>query len=123
MRSGIAKSCLKSGIILLASLSLLPRLGGSVPYALAASDAGSQYAVEGVALGSRTLKSSDDYRQYQCAPSDQFTGYTWCTKKRTDREPRGKFDVSNSILHDRDGTLVYINRFQAPAYRTGTEVE
>lgn len=81
------------------------------------------YAVEGWALGTHTLISSDEYRQFQCAPSDQFAGYTWCTKKRTASEPRGKFDASYSVLHDRDGTLAYINRFQSPAYWSGTEVD
>jgi hypothetical protein len=38
----------------------------------------SVYAVEGLSLGSGVHFDSADYREYQCHPSDQFDGFTWC---------------------------------------------
>ena len=62
------------------------------------------------------------YRDYQCDPSDQFDGFTWCQKTSRERERRGSFDVSYTILHSRDGSAVYINRNQAPAFWDPNEV-
>ena len=82
-----------------------------------------RYVVEGLALGSRVSVNSTVYREYDCAPSEQFSGFTWCTKVRDDKEPRGPFKTSISILHDADGTAFYINRYQEPAYWGPKEVE
>jgi hypothetical protein len=77
---------------------------------------GPAYAVDGFTLGSRVQRASAAYRDYQCGPSDQFDGFTWCTKTRQDRERRGAFTATYSILHAADGTVIYVNRFQEPAF-------
>jgi len=82
----------------------------------------SQYAIGGLALGGRVRFDSAAYRDYQCDPSDQFDGFTWCQKTSRERERRGSFDVSYTILHSRDGSAVYINRNQAPAFWDPNEV-
>jgi hypothetical protein len=89
---------------------------------LALDLATSSYGVEGVTVGSRLPPGSDLYREYQCRPSEQFSGFTWCTKQRNDRERRGKFEASYSILRAPDGTVAYVNRFQKPAFLAPTEV-
>jgi hypothetical protein len=76
------------------------------------SRSGSRYVVAGVGLGSRAFDSSE-YREYKCSPSDQFDGFTWCQKTR---QERGFANVTYSILHSQDGTVVYVNRFQEPAF-------
>src|SRR5258708_2546463 len=76
----------------------------------------SVYAVGGVALGATVQSGSSAYREYKCAPSDQFDGFTWCQKTRKDKERRGRFNVTYSILHSRDGAAVYVNRYQEPAF-------
>jgi hypothetical protein len=73
------------------------------------------YGVSGLRLGSRVQFDSSDYREYKCGPSDQFEGFTWCQKTRQERDRRGLSNVTYSILHSRDGTVVYVNRFQEPA--------
>jgi hypothetical protein len=73
------------------------------------------YGVSGLRLGSRVQFDSWDYREYKCGPSDQFEGFTWCQKTRQERDRRGLSNVTYSILHSRDGTVVYVNRFQEPA--------
>jgi hypothetical protein len=76
----------------------------------------SVYAVGSVALGATVQSGSSAYREYKCAPSDQFDGFTWCQKTRKDKERRGRFNVTYSILHSRDGAAVYVNRYQEPAF-------
>ena len=74
---------------------------------------GSKYVVVGLSLGSRVQFDSSDYREYKCSPSEQFDGFTWCQKTR---QERGFANVTYSILQSQDGTLVYVNRFQEPAF-------
>jgi hypothetical protein len=81
----------------------------------------SKYGVDGLALGGRVQFDSAAYREYECAPSDQFAGFTWCHKKRVEKEARGQFTSSYSILHSADGTAFYISRSLEPAFFTGNE--
>jgi hypothetical protein len=76
----------------------------------------SPYVINGLALGGRVRFDSASYREYQCTPSDQFEGFTWCQKTRKQRGRRGSFSASYSILHSRDGNAVYINRYQKPTF-------
>ena len=76
----------------------------------------SAYTVDGLALGERVQSSDAGYREYKCAPGDQFGGFTWCQKSRQQRERRRSFNITHSLLQSRDGRVVYINRFQAPAF-------
>jgi serine protease Do len=79
------------------------------------------YSVGELTLGGRY--NSDVYRKYDCNPSEQFEGFTWCVLKKDEREKRGSFKASYSILHSQDGTAVYINRFQEPAYWEDNELK
>jgi hypothetical protein len=81
------------------------------------------YAVAGLALGSRVQFDTSDYREYKCSPSEQFVEFTWCQKTRQERERRGSTNVTHSILHSRDGTVVYVNRYQEPAVFGPNEVD
>jgi hypothetical protein len=69
-----------------------------------------------LALGSRVQFDNSDYREYKCSPSEQFAEFTWCQKTRQERDPRQAFNVTYSILHSQDGTIVYVNRFQEPVF-------
>jgi hypothetical protein len=81
----------------------------------------SAYAVGGVALGATVQSGSSAYREYKCGPSDQFDGFTWCQKTRKEKERRGTFSATYSILHSRDGAAVYVNRYQEPAFFGASE--
>ena len=81
------------------------------------------YAVEGLALGARIPFDSSAYREYKCNPSDQFDGFTWCQQTRQQGERRRSSDVTYSLLHSRDGSIVYINRYQTPAFFGRNEAE
>jgi ribosomal protein L9 len=82
-----------------------------------------EYAVDGLAVGTQLNFSSASYREYKCSPSDQFDGLTWCQKTRTDKERRRSYIAAYSLLHSRDGNILYINRTQEPAFVNPKEVE
>ena len=76
----------------------------------------SAYTVDGLALGERVQSNNSGYREYKCSPSDQFDGFTWCQKRRQEKERRRSFNVTNSLLHSRDGKVVYVDRYRARAF-------
>ena len=78
------------------------------------------YSVGGLQLGARF--GTEVYKKYECTPSEQFEGFTWCVLKKQERESRGSFTASYSVLHSSDGTARYINRFQEPAFWDDDEV-
>jgi ribosomal protein L9 len=82
-----------------------------------------EYAVDGLAVGTQLNFGSASYREYKCSPSDQFDGLTWCQKTRTDKERRRSYIAAYSLLHSRDGNILYINRTQEPAFVNPKEVE
>jgi ribosomal protein L9 len=82
-----------------------------------------EYAVDGVAVGTQLNFDSGSYREYKCSPSDQFDGLTWCQKTRSDKERRRSYIAAYSLLHSRDGNILYINRTQEPAFLNPKEVE
>jgi tetratricopeptide (TPR) repeat protein len=86
----------------------------------------SKYVVnglDGLSLGGRVSPRSNEYQEYQCKPSEQFEGVTWCNKQRFEKEPRGLYRSSYTIAHSRDGTICYLNRSQEPAFFSVGEVD
>jgi hypothetical protein len=80
--------------------------------------------LDGLSLGGRVSPQSNEYQKYQCTPSDQFEGVTWCNKQRLDeKEPRGLYRSSYTIAHSREGTIYYLNRSQEPAFFNAGEVD
>ena len=93
-------------------------------YLVLCSDAiAAEYAVDGLAVGTQLNFASASYRQYKCSPSDQFDGFIWCQKARTDKERRGSYIAAYSLLHSQDGNISYINRSQEPAFFNLREAE
>src|SRR5262245_56523941 len=76
-----------------------------------------------LAVGTQLDFGSSSYREYKCSPSDQFDGLTWCQKTRSDKERRRPYIAAYSLLHSRDGNILYINRSQQPAFFNPKEVE
>ncbi|MDU1695876.1 MAG: hypothetical protein E6848_40635, partial [Bradyrhizobium sp.] len=69
-----------------------------------------------VPLGSTISFETANYKEYQCRPSDQFSGFTWCQKQRTERTSRGEYLSSYSLLHTDEGRVYYLNRSLDPAF-------
>ncbi len=74
------------------------------------------YVVDGLALSARVSFESAPYRGYQCSQSELFPDLMRCqrTQRQQDWGARRSFDTTDSILHDRDGKAIYINRHVAP---------
>ena len=90
-----------------------PRLNPELPRTMGQL---SKYKVDKIPLGSTIPFGSANYKEYQCRPSDQFSGFSWCQKQRTERAPRGAYLSSSSILHTEDGRVFYLNRSLEPAF-------
>jgi hypothetical protein len=80
------------------------------------------FSVDGLTLGSKVPYGNPAYQQYQCVPSQKFEEFVWCTKTINDKEPRGRFKAWFSFLRAEDGAVVYVNRYQEPAYWSANEV-
>src|SRR5262249_5921358 len=85
--------------------------------------AATEYAVDGLAVGTQLDFDSASYREYKCNPSDQFEGFFWCQKSRTEKERRGSYIVTHSLLRSQDGRISYMNRSQEPAFLNPKESE
>jgi S1-C subfamily serine protease len=81
------------------------------------------YSVTGVAVGTRVQFDSEAYHEYRCGPSQVFGGLTLCVKTTDDTDQRSPFVAYDGLLHSRDGTVVYVSRYQDPAYWRDDEVE
>ena len=81
------------------------------------------YSVIGVAIGSRVHFDNESYQDYRCGPSAMFDGLTLCVKTTDDTDQRGPFVAYDGLLHSGDGTVVYVSRYQDPAYWRDDEVE
>src|SRR5262249_22284157 len=78
-----------------------------------------KYVIEGLVLGTQLNFESASYGEYRCRPSEQFDELTWCQKTR-----RGRSDIAiYSLLHSREGSVLYINRSQEPAFLNAKKAE
>jgi outer membrane protein OmpA-like peptidoglycan-associated protein len=84
----------------------------------------SRYFVEQIFLGGRIVSNASAYQRYRCSPSEQFENFIWCTKtcSGSDTLQRGNFQATYSLLHAKDGSVAYVNRFQKPAYWAMNEI-
>jgi hypothetical protein len=113
VRLRIEAATMRAGIVVLAQLFLCGN-------ALSATE----YAVDGLAVGTQLDFASATYREYKCNPSDQFEGLIWCQKSRTEKERRkSSYTVAYSLLRSQDGRISYINRSQEPTFLNSKESE
>ncbi len=68
------------------------------------------YSVAGMQLGNNVGVGSADYRDYTCAPSEQYAGFTGCQRQTAERSRRRRISEFTSFLHAADGSAVYINQ-------------
>jgi hypothetical protein len=88
----------------------------SRPMPIQAPQEKSPYVVEGLALGERVAFDSQEYQQYACEASEQYPGFTQCSRQRGTED-------SIALLHSADGTVEYINRYIEPASFKPGEVD
>jgi hypothetical protein len=82
-----------------------------------------RYAVDGLAVGAKLNFASGLYREFKCSPSEQFDGFTWCQKTRTDVGRRGPYLAGYSVLHSTDGNVSYVNRSQDAGFANQAEAQ
>jgi hypothetical protein len=111
-RLWIEGAAIRTGIVVLAHAVLI---GNAI--------AATEYAVDGVAVGTQLNFGSASYREYKCNPSDQFEEFIWCQKIRTEKEPQGSYIAGHSLLHSKNGDLLYVNRSQEPAFFNPSEAD
>jgi uncharacterized protein len=111
--------CIKSAQI--STIQELQRRGAPISYAELIPVADSPYVVDGLRLGGHVAIGNPSYLEYNCNPSEQFTGFTWCQRRRQENSSRGPYISTNTILHSADGTALYINRYLEPAFFAGNE--
>ena len=81
------------------------------------------FVVDGLAVGAAVHPDSPVYKTYKCKPSDQFSGFTWCSIKHP---MTGKFGPYNSwvtILHSDANIAVFILQEVIPAYFSPGDAE
>jgi hypothetical protein len=94
-------------------------VGVAVGSAGRTASAASPYVVDGIALGA----SLQGARDYQCDASRLFPKYTWCRHHRQEKGRHASAVSTNSVLHDRDGTIAYVSREIRPAFFAVNEID
>jgi len=86
------------------------------------SEPSAAFVVDGLTLYEKIAAEGDAYKQYQCLTGDRFSGLTWCHKETVDRNKRGEAILSwHSILHDQEGTTLYVSRYVNPVHSVSQE--
>ena len=116
---GSDAGCIKS--IQLSTIGEMKRRGAPIADVETASQPQTPFIVDGLRLGGRVAVGRSSYLEYSCNPSEQFAGFTWCQRRRSENSPRGPYVSTGTMLHAADGTALYINRFIEPAFFTGNE--
>src|SRR5215467_6486187 len=79
--------------------------------------AASRYLVDGLSLGGHVESGNLAHQEYQCTPSDKFSGLIWCHEEHTTPDNRVmRVMRSHSILQSQDGTAYYIDSYFQPAF-------
>ncbi len=102
-------------------LAQVTEVDQATPIAQSPPSRPSPYVVDGLALGGHVYFESAAYKQYQCLPSE-YVGYTWCHKQKQEHTDRGEITSSNSIMHNQDGTALYVNRHIEPTFLGSNDV-
>lgn len=88
----------------------------------AAPQVGPVYAIDNIRLGG-SVSASQDFRDFDCAPSRQYTGLTACQRRTSERSRRRRTSVSTSLLHAADGSVVYVGQNLDPVHVGNDDAE
>jgi hypothetical protein len=83
--------------------------------------AASKYFVDGLPLGGHVKSGNLAHQEYQCRPSDKFSGFIWCHEEHT--TPDNRVMRSHSILQSQDGTAYYVNSYFQPAFFDPNDIQ
>ena len=74
-------------------------------------------------MGAAVHPDSAVYKTYKCKPSDQFSGFTWCSIKHPMTGKFGPYDSWVTILHSDANIAVFILQDVIPAYFSPGDVD
>ncbi len=94
----------------------------SEPNAYSDAHGSARYFVGEVRLGQEWSPGSRLARGYECSPSEQFSGYTWCNKKQQVRDAGRLAIISNSLLYSNNGRVAYSNQSQIPTFLNSDDI-
>ena len=80
-----------------------------------------KYFVDGLPLGGHVKSENLTHQEYQCRPSDKFSGFIWCHEEHTTSDNRVM--RSHSILQSQDGTAYYVNSYFQPAFFDPNDIQ
>jgi hypothetical protein len=100
--------------------ALIVMLAGAVT-GLAATSAKAEptYSIEGFEPGER----AETGRDFQCTRAEHGADFTWCRRSRQEKNRRGKFESTMSILRNQDDVAVYVDRLIAPAFFGSNDIQ
>jgi hypothetical protein len=81
----------------------------------------SRYLVDGLPLGGHVKSENLAHQEYQCTPSDKFSGFIWCHEEHT--TPDNRVMRSHSILQSQDGTAHYLYSYFQPAFFDPNDIQ
>jgi hypothetical protein len=85
-------------------------------HALAQSPNNPNFVVDGLALGGTVSPGSALYQSYKCRPSEDFSGFAWCTFHHDLSSKSGHYTSWVSFLHSADNTAVFVTQAIIPAF-------
>jgi hypothetical protein len=74
------------------------------------------FVVDGLALGGAVYPDSSVYKAYTCRPSQDFSGFTWCSHQSERTGKFGRFGSRVMLLHSSSNEVVFITETIVPAF-------
>ena len=93
--------------------------GAAMGLAATPSKAEPTYSIEGFEPGER----AETGRDFQCSRAEHATDFTWCRRSRHEKNRRGTFESTMSVLRNQDDITVYVDRRIEPAFFGSNDIQ
>ena len=88
-----------------------------------ASARAAQYAVDGFTIGQPIVAGNPNYGSYTCKPSQQFADALDCERTQQRKIGSSTVVVSSTLVHARDGAVIYVMMDVAPVAMSSAAVQ
>ena len=93
--------------------------GAAMGLAATPAKAEPTYSIEGFEPGER----AETGRDFQCSSAEHAADFTWCRRSRHEKNRRGTFESTMSILRNKDDVAVYVDRRIEPAFFGANDIQ
>ncbi len=93
--------------------------GAAMGLAATPSKAEPTYSIEGFEPGER----AETGRDFQCSRAEHAADFTWCQRSRHEKNRRGTFESTMSVLRNQDDVTVYVDRRIEPAFFGSNDIQ